>query len=410
MKGNNQDEIIKYRSIDNIEDNINIVNFGDEINDNNIANINGNNIPKEIIKYKTIDSNIPSDIINSINNDMNNKKIDYSIDEVLIDDNKNGNEISEEKNKKRQVLRGKNKRKNNKINNKNINNIDYENDNNNNIMSDNSDSITVVDNLLNNNKYNDNKIDINNGKNNSFKRNNIQKNENFNKKDVSSDIEPVIQDNMNNIMNIVNDINSNININELNQQAKRQYIVKYNIIQNLNGQSQNNPMSERSSMDGSVDEIITKKLIEIHDKNKKYEERINKAYNQVKTSKEFNEHKKFFDSLLKEVKPISSNLIYSVDKKIKNNKIDLEFFYKSNNIKWLKNLLNTVNKYIQQGYVNNPILIFEYNLNIAIIYIFIFSPFFCYFFTVKIYLYNFFQIIIGLFFIYMLLNIFLIFN
>ena len=106
--------------------------------------------------------------------------------------------------------------------------------------------------------------------------------------------------------------------------------------------------------------------------------------------KEFNEHKKFFDSLLKEVKPISSNLIYSVDKKIKNNKIDLEFFYKSNNIKWLKNLLNTVNKYIQQGYVNNSILIFEYNLNIAIIYIFIFSPFFCYFFTVKIYLYNFF--------------------
>ena len=65
--------------------------------------------------------------------------------------------------------------------------------------------------------------------------------------------------------------------------------------------------------------------------------------------KDFNEHKKFFDTLVKDIKPISSNVIYSNDKKIKNNKIELEFFYKSNNITWMKNLLTTVNKYIQHG-------------------------------------------------------------
>ena len=69
--------------------------------------------------------------------------------------------------------------------------------------------------------------------------------------------------------------------------------------------------------------------------------------------KELNEHKKFFESLIKDVKPITNNVFYSTDKKIKNNRIDLEFFYKSNNIKWMNNLLNTVSKYIQQGYVKN---------------------------------------------------------
>ena len=310
LLGNIQNEIVKYRSIDNIEDNINI---GDEINNN--INMNGNNIPKEILKYKSIDSNIPIDIINTINNDMNNIKIDNRIDEVIVDDdNKNRNEMDEEKNKKRQVLRGKNKRNNNIM--KNNNNIDYgidnDNDNdNNNIMSDYSDNITIVDNLLNN-KNNDNKININNtiNKKNSFNRNNIQKNDNFNKKDMGSDVEPIIQDNMNNIIDIDNDLNSNININKLNKQANRQYIIKYNIIKNLNGESKNNPMSERSSMDGSVDEIITKKLIEIHKKNKKYEERIKKAYNQVKTSKKFNERKSTF---LNNMKVDCSDSIHNIE-------------------------------------------------------------------------------------------------
>ena len=306
--GNTKDEIIKYRNIDNIEDNVNI---GEDINDN----INGNNIPKEKIKYKTIDSNIPNDIINAINNDKKNKKIDNSIDEVIIDPNENENEMDSEKNKKKQVLRGKNKKINNIIkNNKNIeNDID-----NNDIMSDYSDNITVIDNLLNNNKYNDNKNNINNiinnnkfnVKNNSFNRNNIRRNENFNKIDLSSDIEPVMQDNMNNIIDTVNDLNSNININELNKQAKKQYIIKYNIIQKLNDQNQNNPMSERSSMDGSVDEIITRKLIEIHRKNKKYEERIKKAYNQVKTSKTFNEQKGTF---LNNMKVDCSDSIHNIE-------------------------------------------------------------------------------------------------
>ena len=65
--------------------------------------------------------------------------------------------------------------------------------------------------------------------------------------------------------------------------------------------------------------------------------------------KEFNEYNKFFNLLTKDMKFYTSNTIYSNDKKIKNNKIDLEFFYKSNNIKWMNNLLNKVSKYIQQG-------------------------------------------------------------
>jgi len=64
---------------------------------------------------------------------------------------------------------------------------------------------------------------------------------------------------------------------------------------------------------------------------------------------EFKEHPKLFKSLCKDIKPLTSNLIYTVDKKIKNNKMDIELFYKSNNIKWMNNLLDTVAQYIQQG-------------------------------------------------------------
>ena len=38
-------------------------------------------------------------------------------------------------------------------------------------------------------------------------------------------------------------------------------------------------------MDGSVDEIITKKLKEFYDNDIKYSQRINKVYNQVKSSR-----------------------------------------------------------------------------------------------------------------------------
>ena len=65
--------------------------------------------------------------------------------------------------------------------------------------------------------------------------------------------------------------------------------------------------------------------------------------------KEFKEHQKLFGNLIKDIKPNVNKVIYANDKKIKNNRIELEFFYKSNNIKWMNNLLNTVSKYIQQG-------------------------------------------------------------
>ena len=73
---------------------------------------------------------------------------------------------------------------------------------------------------------------------------------------------------------------------------------------------------------------------------------------------EFKDHPQIFKSLCKEIKPLSNNIIYSVDKKIKNNRIDIELFYKSNNVKWMNNLLDTVAKYINQGYVKNQSLIF----------------------------------------------------
>ena len=40
-------------------------------------------------------------------------------------------------------------------------------------------------------------------------------------------------------------------------------------------------------MDGSVDEIITKKLKEFHTNDTKYSQRINKAFNQVKAFKKY---------------------------------------------------------------------------------------------------------------------------
>ena len=56
-------------------------------------------------------------------------------------------------------------------------------------------------------------------------------------------------------------------------------------------------MSEKSSMDGSVDEIITKKLEEIHKKNQKYANRIKKAYNEVQSTKNNKKKEKFFNKV-----------------------------------------------------------------------------------------------------------------
>ena len=115
-------------------------------------------------------------------------------------------------------------------------------------------------------------------------------NKNNLKKDISSDIEPVYQDDMINIMNdnnnnSNNDINNNININELEKKNSK-YNIKYNIIK-YKSEEFNMNNSERSSMDGSIDEIISKKLKEIHEHNQKYTQRILKAYNQVKFMKKY---------------------------------------------------------------------------------------------------------------------------
>ena len=64
---------------------------------------------------------------------------------------------------------------------------------------------------------------------------------------------------------------------------------------------------------------------------------------------EFKEHSKIFKNLCEGLNPLTSNLIYNSDKKIKNNGLDMELFYKSNKINWMYSLLDTVGKYIQQG-------------------------------------------------------------
>ena len=123
--------------------------------------------------------------------------------------------------------------------------------------------------------HNKNKNNINNNGNNEEIKNNL-------KKDLSSEIDPIYQDDMINIMN--EEKNSD------NIRRKSEYHIKFNIYKKNN----NYINSERSSLDGSVDEIITKKLKETHEHNEKYTQRILKAYNQVKLFKSYSLDKKSF--------------------------------------------------------------------------------------------------------------------
>ena len=119
-----------------------------------------------------------------------------------------------------------------------------------------------------------NKNNINNNEDDEESKNNL-------KKDISSEIEPIYQDEMINIMNEEKNSNNN---------RKSEYHIKFNIFKKNN----NYISSERSSLDGSVDEIITKKLKETHEHNEKYTQRILKAYNQVKLFKSYSLDKKSF--------------------------------------------------------------------------------------------------------------------
>ena len=114
----------------------------------------------------------------------------------------------------------------------------------------------------------------------SIKRGNSKINNSNKSKNVTSDIEPIKQEEKINI-----DINNNsiLKLQKNLQKKKNNYNVRYNIIksQNLN----ENMIFDKSSMDGSVDEIITKKLKEFYDNDTKYSQRINKIYNQVKSSR-----------------------------------------------------------------------------------------------------------------------------
>ena len=163
-------------------------------------------------KYKTINNNQKQKYIN-FTSSLNNEN--FIMDTIEIIDNEN---LNEDKNKSSSILRGK---KQNKI----------------------------------------------------FQ--NIEESKNNGNKDISSEIEPIKQDDM------INIINQDTNYFNNKLIKNNPYQIRYNIIKNKN-QNFNNINSDKSSLDGSVDEIITKKLKEIHENNQKYFQRILKAYNQVK--------------------------------------------------------------------------------------------------------------------------------
>ena len=126
----------------------------------------------------------------------------------------------------------------------------------------------------NNDRYNNIKIIENKKKEN--KNNNI--NFSNNSKNITSDIEPIKQDEMINI-----EINNNLADLDKNKKKKKNYKINYNITKSKS--SNKNLGSDKSSMDGSVDEIIIKKLKDFYVKDNKYSQRINKAFNQVLASK-----------------------------------------------------------------------------------------------------------------------------
>ena len=103
-------------------------------------------------------------------------------------------------------------------------------------------------------------------------------------KNLSSDIEPIKQDEKINLEINKAYIGKNMN------KKKKNYEIRYSIIKNQN--LNKNKYSDKSSMDGSVDEIITKKLQDFYKRDKKYSQRINKAFNQVKEYKYFSVDRK----------------------------------------------------------------------------------------------------------------------
>ena len=351
-----------------------IISIDTNTNKNINLNENFNSIQNEAtekIKNESINSNNQSELLKINDEDITKEKNDDDINDKKNRDNStnmvtinNGNidisEITGDENKKSRILRGKNQRKNNINENVNIDiksEIDYNNNIKNNIndniikndISDNKNN-NLNQNISQNSIINGNLIEILHGEknknnfinsliksnyneassikinNNDFYSNYNQNNlNNINNKDISSDIEPIIQDNLNYIFdgegdddvyddddnNGEDDINSNLNINKIIGSTQRKYKIKYNITKSQNNQKRKNSMSsDKSSMDGSVDDIITKKLMEIHNRNQKYVERINKAYNQVKFSKEFNNQK---GTVLNDIKLSSSGSIHNIE-------------------------------------------------------------------------------------------------
>ena len=337
INNSNNNEVINNKEnnkINEIENENNTSKEKDEINNNNInqskkdlndlSENNSNNLINE-------ESPKNKNECNNENKDMNNRKASSNINqknEEIRDNNESNNilihinESSKENNEENNITNSKKgiivpelNIVNNKINN-NIHNNDNEGNSNcqeieegsfkfnkNSFFFNNSNNVIMV-NIDNNTDYDETEI----------KKINLKKN--YYTKYTTNIIKININNTDYNIINkkledkIIcltdrNELNSNQNrkskasenINNLNEEAKSQrqekdlHKIKYTIIQNNNNKSNNKPFNalEKTSFDGSVDEIISNQLMKIHNNNNETnKQRIDKAYNKFQLRKSQN--------------------------------------------------------------------------------------------------------------------------
>ena len=315
-KFNNISNINKEQNDNNINQSKKEFSENNNINENSIKNINNqneiNNGIKEInIRKESSDINQEGEEIRD--NNINNN--------ILIHINESNNENNKEKindSKKEIIIPELNIENNNNLINNNIHSKNEESKNSNNSLEieegsfkfnknsfffNNSNNVIMV-NIDNNSEYDETEI----------KRINLKKN--YYAKYTTN----IIKININNTdYNIINKKKEENNIcltdkNELNSNQKRKSKsseniidskkgpktlrqekdipkIKYTIIPNSNKNNNNKPITaaEKTSFDGSVDEIISNQLMKIHNNNNEInKQRIDKVYNNIQLRKSQN--------------------------------------------------------------------------------------------------------------------------
>ena len=326
----NSENIINHKKIDNIN------NDNNEKKENNDININQeekdfskNNINNNIIKENIINNQNEIGIKIDDNNaqkSSNNENI-KEIEEINNDNNVliHINESNKDKESKEKInleeinnnlinnSSSLNKEKNN-INNQeeNINNSKDNEEgsfkfNKNSFFFNNSNNVLLV-NIDNNSDYDETeikkinlkknyyykyttniiKININNTDYNIYNKKKEKKEKcltdknDLNKKEKSKSSEDILDYN---------------NIPKSSRQEKGSTQIKYKIIPNINIKNKPNYPAEKTSFDGSVDEIISNHLIKIHNNNNElYKKRIEKAYNNAQLRKSQNYNNRIYNN------------------------------------------------------------------------------------------------------------------